>query len=400
MKIGFVSDLHLGASQSLGKIDPDTQINTRLLDFVNTFNSVIDEFEARGVKLVVIPGDITDIKNPPALIVNMLSKCLTRTVQKGLRVFLLAGNHDQTKAIGSTSIDFFNSLGLENIRSFTNFEVYTTQDESGQDINIVFMPYRSKSSYSVYLIEQAIEMIRQDVQRLTVNLKGKKIAVCHYMLGKTVTGQTSETFSLDELVLPLNIFDGFDATIGGHIHKAEILQKEPPIMYVGSLDKLNFGEANHTKVSVVYDTITGQYEIIPNKCRELFEMNFDYSVGEKEYKASINDQIIADIEEYAKEHKLEESIVKLVIKVKENDSYHVNSEKIKEYILNKKVANMVPIQISTASARVLRNDNITENTNSKKAIDMFIENLSAETKNMKVKLKKIANEIIEEIDGK
>ncbi len=50
MKIGIIGDTHFGAGYNMGKLDPKTQLNTRLLDFSNTFNTVIDEFIKRGVK--------------------------------------------------------------------------------------------------------------------------------------------------------------------------------------------------------------------------------------------------------------------------------------------------------------------------------------------------------------
>lgn len=399
MKIGFCGDPHMGGSQGLGRIDFDTQLNSRLLDFSITFNGIIDKFVERGVKVGVLLGDSYDVKNPPPAVVNVFSKCLMRAVNNGMRMLLLVGNHDQQRAISTTSVDIYNSLNMNNIISFPEFSVYTLK-EDGEEVHLVMMPYRDKNMFpGAFLPEQAIEMMRKDIQGLTANLKGKKIAVPHFMIGRTITGETSEIFSINELVLPINIFDGFDATIGGHVHKHEVIQKEPLIMYAGSMDKISFGEKDHTKVSIIFDTKTNEVEIIPSPVRELYEMNFDYSTGDKEYKAQINDKIIADIEEYAKEKSIEDTIVKLVIKLKENDSYHVNQERLREFILSKKVNHLVPIQISTVSTRNLRNKEITEDTDSKTAMGKFIKALS-ETDTMKKKLLKAAEEIIEKVDGK
>ncbi|MFA5024061.1 MAG: metallophosphoesterase [Patescibacteria group bacterium] len=398
MKIGIIGDVHASNTFPLGATDLNTQLNTRLLDFIKTFDGIIDEFEKRGVKLVAITGDTYDKKVPLPQETNILSKSFMRAVSKGMRILILTGNHDIQRASNTTSVDIFNSLNLETITSFPEFSVYTTQDESGQDINILFCPYRDKNSYNVSLPDQAISIIKEDVDKLKANLKGRIYAITHFMLNKTVTGQTSETFSLHELILPLSIFDGVDMVIGGHVHAHEILRKSPPAFYVGSMDRLTLGEKDCDKVSVVVDTTDNSYEIISNNVRDMFELDFDYSA--KEFKAGINDKIVADVEEYSTNHKLDESIVKVVLKVKENDSHFVDRERVKDYIMAKKVNHLIPIQVSTVSTRTIRNKDITEDVSSKQAIEKFINGLDTETEGMKKRLAKIATEIIESVDGK
>ena len=389
----------MGGSQNLGKLDFETQLNTRTLDFKKTFDETIDRFEARGVKLVVLTGDSYDVKSPNPSIVNVFSECLMRAVNKGMRLLLLVGNHDQQRASSTTSVDVFNALDLKEITSFPEFSVFHTKD-GDKDVNIVMMPYRDKNMIAGALFpEQATAMIRQDVQKLIANLKGTILGVTHFMIHKTITGETSEIFSINELVLPLDTFDGLTAVIGGHVHKHEVLRKDPLVMYVGSMEKISFGEKDHTKVSVVFDTADNSVEIIPTPVRELFEINLDYSTGDKEYKAEINDKIITDIDDFEKTHILADAIVKLVVKIKENDAYHISQERLREYILNKKVNHLAQIQVSTVSSRTLRNKEITEDTDSKKAITSFINTLP-ETDTMKKKLQKCAETIIEECDGK
>ena len=102
---------------------------------------------------------------------------------------------------------------------------------------------------------------------------------------------------------------------------------------------------------------------------------------------------------YNMKFNIKNAIVKLVAKVKENDLYHINQDRIKEYILSKEIKHLVPLQISTISSRKLRNKNITETVDGKKAIASFISSLS-ESDTVKKKLLKFATSIIEEIEGK
>jgi len=400
MKIGIIGDTHFGAGFNLGRTDPVTQMNSRLIDFVNTFNGIIDEFVKRGVKLVAITGDIYDARYPTPVQLNVFSKCIQRAVQSNMKVVMVVGNHDQQRTNATTTVDIYNVLDLDKIVAFPNMDVYTI-DDGGKQAHLIMMPYRDRRMVTgANTNNEAIDKIRAEVKKLTAGLKGPKIAIGHFMIDKAITGETSEVFSISELVLPLDIFSGFDAVLMGHVHRHDILSKTPLIMYVGSMEKITFGEKSHAKATVVIDTDDmTKTEIIKTKVRNLFEMDFDYTQVEKEYKHQITEQIISDIEKFDIKNSINKSISRLSVKVKENDLYYVNHDRLKEYIINKKVSYLSPIQTSTVNTRKLRSRDITETVDSKTAMASFIKNLS-ETENFKKKLLKFANSIIEEVEGK
>ena len=55
------------------RIDQKTQLNSRLLDFSNTFNGIIDKFASRDVKIVVLAGDIFETRRPTSAQLNVFS---------------------------------------------------------------------------------------------------------------------------------------------------------------------------------------------------------------------------------------------------------------------------------------------------------------------------------------
>lgn len=399
MKISVLGDLHFGCGLSLGKTDPQTQLNTRLLDYAQTFNIIIDDFEKRNVKLVVLTGDIFDSRHPSTAVINVFTECLQRAILKGMKFVMVAGNHDQQRSIGSTTLDFYNALDLDNIVAFTDFGVYTIND-AGKPFNIVLLPYRDRQMLGGGLItnNDANENIRARIKKLTSGLKGKTVCVAHFMIDRTITGETSEIFSISEIVLNLDLFKDFDATFSGHIHFPQVISKKPFVIYTGSMDRIDFREAKHNKISMVFDTNNpGDVEIIKTKIRDMFEINLDYEQSEKCLAHETTEKIISDITKFNISHHIADAIVKLTIKVKENDLYFVNQDRIREYILSKKVNYLMPIQISALSNRQLRSKDITETVDSKVAMASFIKNLVTETDVFKKKLIKIAESIIEEV---
>jgi len=405
MKMGIIGDTHFGAGFNLGKIDPESQLNTRLLDFSDTFNRIIDNFLQRGVKLVILTGDIFETRHPTSAQLNVFSRCLTRAVNKGLEIIIVVGNHDQQRTISTTTLDVFHSLELDNVSVYSEMGLHTTTDTNGKKVHLFLMPYRDRRMLSADSNSDAIDMIDEELQALRARTLSEdeehcRIIVGHYMMGKPGEFTDPDAFSINELMIPLSMFEGFDATIMGHVHQHEVVSRDPVIIYSGSMEKVSFGEKLHKKVAIVLDTDDIQnFEIIRSKVRALYEMSFDYTESKKFYKQDITDKIIEDIENYSKTHNVSNAIVKFSAMVKDNDLYYVNQNRIRSQILSKGVNYLSSVQIASVATRQLRNKEITEDLAGKKAMNSFINGL-LEPDNMKSRLLKCAMKVMEEVDGK
>lgn len=400
MKIGIIGDLHFGAGYNLGRLDPETQLNSRLLDFVSTFDQIVDHFVEKNVNTIVLTGDIFETRHPTSAQLNAFSKCVNRAINMGTKIVIVVGNHDQQRTISTTTVDIFNSLETPGMSVYPNFGIHKIEND-GEEASLILMPYRDRRMIGADTNSIAIDKISKKIQELYAQSRGTRIIIGHFMIGQPMTGENPDSFSINELVLPLGMFKNFDAVIMGHVHKHAVLSKKNPlIIYSGSMDKKDFGEKHHNKVSIILDTNNIEnIEILPSQTRDLHEINLDYTSGDKYFKSQITDKILLDIEKFNLKYGLEDSIVKTVIKVKENDLYYVNQNKVKECVLSKKVRYLAPIQITSVNCRKLRNKDITENVDEKKAMKSFIKGL-IEPDQIKKRLIKCANNIIEEVEGK
>lgn len=394
MKIGVIGDVHIGAGFTLGKIDPETQLNSRLLDYQNTFNSIIDKFVDRQVEVVVLTGDVFESRNPHPSQLNILCKCLTRATSKGLKIYIVVGNHDQTRGTSTTTIDIFNHLQLPNIQVFQEPAI-----QSIEDFHLIFMPFRDRIMMNVENNENAYELIKTQVQSLIVGKTGTKILIGHFMLENTAEGDNPDSFGIKELVLPLNIFQGVDVVVMGHIHKHEIKSpNDPVVIYSGSMEKNNFGERETDKISIVLNTEDpNNYEILKSDVRPLFDLVLDYS-EEEPINEKITEKILSDLDEINHETPLKDGIVRLTAKVNGTDLLQVRHQKIKEHLYSKGIHNLVPLQISATSTRQFRNKSIDEHTDSKKAMAAFLDGTS-DSVALKEKLQKAAVQVIEQVRG-
>jgi len=394
-KIGFIVDLHYGSSFHLGHIDPSTQLNSRLLDFVKTYDFIIDYFEKEKVNIIVITGDIFDVRTPSPSVMSAFSKSLKKTIDKGFEIILIAGNHDQQRTIDTTTIDFINNLSLDKVSVFSKIGI-----KSFNDFHLVLMPYVDRKMLQADSNESASNMIKKQINDLISNLNGPKILVGHSMLESATLKYDSENFSLKEIVFPINTFSKFDAVIMGHMHIPELIKnKNPTTLYVGSMEKITFGDRNQPKRVIIMDSNDVEnFQSIDTPVRNIFEINFDYSMHAP-FKNTITDKIISDLNDYEKTNDIKNSIVRLIVKMSDVDIYYLNQERIKAKILESKVDSLVSMQFVSTSSRQLRDDTINEKQNSKKAFSSFVRNLK-ETENMKKKILKFGEQIIEEVDGK
>lgn len=389
MKIAIIGDVHYGQSP-LGTTDPDTQMNTRLLDFIETFNNTIDNFVKNDVKTVVLVGDVFDKRNPSPIVIKSMMRCLMRAVDKGIEKILInIGNHDQVRGVNATTLDFLNELKLPNIKVFPNIETYSLSD----DFHLVFLPYTDRRALNAKDKNEAVEILKTKLKEQTDKIKGTKILIAHLMLEKEGDTLNGEEYGLNELVLPLAMFSDFSAVVSGHIHKPQVIQEKPPIICSGSMDRCSFGEREHQKVSIIMDD-QANYILIPTKTRNLIDMRFDYSA--QTWKKNINEAIVKDIENYDQATPIKDAIVKIAVKVQENDSYYVSQAKIKNALESKNIKHCASIYINTVNVRQLRDEGINETISPAKAIETFIGNLS-ENEEMKKKLIVLSHKIIKEV---
>lgn len=397
--IGIIGDPHFGASYNMGKIDAKTQLNTRLLDFSNTFDRIIDKFVENKVKVAFLTGDIFETRHPTAAQLNIFSQCVQRAISLGIKIIINVGNHDQMRHISTTTVDVFDKLRIPNLQVYQDMGIYNVSDNSA----VILMPYRDKRMMEAKSNLEAISLLRTELNGYITELKNKTIIVVgHFMLEKGPTGFNPDSFSMNELKLPLDMFNGCDAVIMGHIHQPEIISIDKPIIiYSGSMDKVSYGEKDHRKSSIVINKNNAKdFKLLESTVRNLFEIEFDYLDSKQLFKNKINDKIYEDIDIFHNKYSIGNSIVKVSIKVKENDLYYINQPLIKEHILSKGVHCCTGIQVMSINSRQLRNSSINETLSGKKAFASYLGDIKIESASLKKKILKCGEEIIDKIEGK
>ncbi len=260
MKIIHFADLHLGV-ENYGRLDPATGLSTRLMDFLRSYDEMVDYAIESKADLVLFCGDAYKTREPTQTQQREFARRINRLATSGIPVFILTGNHDMPNAVGrATATEIFDTLAVKNVTVANKPGTYPITTKSG-DIQIVALPWLRRSTL----------LSRDDVRNLPLEEVNKKlqqvltdiidaqvkkldpvvpaILAGHVSISTAKAGSETMMSIGQEHVLLLSSVKNptFDYVALGHIHKQQVLNEDPPVVYSGSLERVDFGEEDDDK---------------------------------------------------------------------------------------------------------------------------------------------------------
>jgi exonuclease SbcD len=260
LRILHFADLHLGV-ESYGRIDPATGLSSRLLDFLKVLDQVVDYTLENKVDLVLFCGDAYKSREPTQTQQREFAKRINRLSTNGVPIFLLIGNHDLPNAIGrATTTEIFDTLTIKNVYVSNRPDVYRIPTNSGT-VQIASLPWLRRSALltkeesknlnfdqiNQRLREVLTNVIAASVPKLDPGLPS--ILAAHvWVSGAEVGSERLMTIGQEHVLALSNIANpAFDYIALGHIHRHQVLSQSPPVVYSGSLERLDFSEEKDEK---------------------------------------------------------------------------------------------------------------------------------------------------------
>jgi len=278
MKILHFADLHLGV-ENYGHLNPASGLSTRLEDFLSALDQVVDYAIENKIDLVLFCGDAYQSREPSQTQQREFARRIRRLSASGIPTFLLTGNHDRHNAIGrATSTEIFDTLAVENIYVANRPDIYRIPTPSGT-IQIVALPWLRRSallskedarSLDFEQLNQRLEQVLTDIiTTSTANLDPSlpSILAAHvWVSGAKLGSERSMTIGQEHVLLLSNIaHPAFDYIALGHLHRHQVLYDNPPVVYAGSLERVDFGEEEDDKgfylVEIEPDKETGNRRV-------------------------------------------------------------------------------------------------------------------------------------------
>lgn len=374
IRIIHTADLHIG-TQNYGRIDPSNGLHTRLLDFLKTFDELIDHAIKNDADIVLICGDVFKSREPDVTQQREFAKRIKRLSQKGIFVYIVIGNHDLHNSIGkATSVEIYDIVGLPGVFIKRKPGIDIINTKRGK-IQLAALPYVTSANLSCegMSIEELSREMRKRLndltERLTVAIDKTLPAVLasHYSVIGADAGSEKGIMLGKEVTLPISLFERseYDYVALGHIHKHQKLGMSPPIIYSGSLDRVDFSEENQDKGFVDLYIKKGEihYNFVKLNTRPFKTIFVDASSGEPFNKAI---QAIERIDD------LSEAIVKLKVSLDISSLHGLNESELYK-LLRQSAFYVAGIEkVFNRDNSHLRHPGLTERMDVKQALSEYI----------------------------
>lgn len=317
------ADLHFGV-ENYGKIESKTGIHSRLLDFCKNFSFIVDRAIEEQIDFFLLCGDAYKTAHPTPTQQKLLAQQLLRLYSAHIPVVIVVGNHDHPFSFGKAhALDIFSDLPVQGFYVFSKPELKTIKTKSGP-IQIVGVPwplrnhlmtktehrFKNNQEIAMYLSEQIALLINQLADQADASLP--TILAGHLTVGsgifsgseKCAVFGTDPIFSVSQLALPI-----FDYIALGHLHRHQNLnQSGTPVVYVGSIERIDFGEKNEEKgfcrVTIAQEeNRVCSYEFIKLPCRPMIQITLTIDEARNQ-----TEQILEEIKKYT----IDDAIIKIM----------------------------------------------------------------------------------------
>jgi len=266
IKLLHFADAHIDMA-NYGKHDPQSGLPMRVIDFLKSLDDIVDTAIQEKVDLVIFAGDAYKDRSPAPTYQREWGKRIMRLSHAEILTLLLTGNHDISPSTGRAhAIQEFETLEVPHVKVLNKPQFLTPEDLENIPVQVLALPWISRSGFmaSQELSGADLEDVYQTLGKRLGELIDEWleeadpelpiILTAHASVEGAEYGNERMVMLGRDIVLPPSLVkdERFDYVALGHIHKAQNLNEggHPPVIYPGSIERVDFGEAKDKKYFV------------------------------------------------------------------------------------------------------------------------------------------------------
>lgn len=331
MKCLILGDIHLNKGNVLGKSAELGQLNSRVQDQIDLLDWAYEQCIQTGTKLIAITGDVYQDFRPHPAIIGIFMRWLKRCERSGIIVHVVMGNHDIMRS-GSfvfSALDLVADLEMSCANVHKQFDRLETDD-----FTFVFVPFRDKRMYDVKTKDEAMAAMQAELAKVIAEPSSKiKVAIGHLAFDGSISVGDEISDTMNELLVPPEMFEWFDFVWMGHIHHPQVIQHQKPYAaHIGSLDRSDFSqsEVENDKIAILLDSNNkDKFTEISLPNRPLRPVKIEVPVGKDSTEFVINELCLL-----SKKLKFKDSIVRIDIQLNSAELENVDRDKVDSYLKN------------------------------------------------------------------
>ncbi len=274
MKLIHLSDLHIGKRiNEYSMIEDQEYILKEIL-------GIIDE---EAPDCVIIAGDVYDKSVPSAEAVALFDDFLVSLSKRELDVFVISGNHDSPERIAFGG-RLMKKSGIYMSPVYDGkIEPICLTDRYGE-VNIWMLPFVKPVHIRAFIDDENIrtytDAISAVIDSLTIDTEKRNVMITHQFVTGADRTESEEISVGGTDNVDASVFEKFDYTALGHIHRGQNCTSER-IRYCGTPLKYSFSEAKDEKSVTVVELLekgTVNIKTVPlSPMRDMVEIKGSYS---------------------------------------------------------------------------------------------------------------------------
>lgn len=343
IKILHFADAHIDMA-NYGKRNLQTGLPFRVEDYLKSLDFIVDAAIDREVDLVIFAGDAYKDRSPAPTYQREWGKRIMRLSNAKIPTILLVGNHDSSPALGRAhTMQEFDTLEIPYIKVIDGDIVTLSPPELFDvPVKVIGIPWFTNTSIKTFLLnwemdtettQESFAEIMDQIVKSAIRSRDEEypdvpvVFTAHASVHGAMYGPERNVMLGQDFVIPQSIVrnPGLDYCALGHIHKPQDLNEgdHPPIIYPGSIEKVDFGESKDKKFCILATVEKGHTEV---EWIELPGRKF-IDIFVRLEKNELNPTQLL-IDKLHSQGKLEGAIVRLVVEFSEDVELKINDQEI------------------------------------------------------------------------
>lgn len=361
------ADIHFGM-ENYGRIDSNTGIHSRLLDFKKSLDTCITYAINQQVDLFVFSGDAYKTAHPTPTQQKLLIDSFMRLYQAKIPTIIVVGNHDNPLSFGKVNaLDIFAHLPIDGFHVFAKPQAKTIITKSGP-VQIVGIPWPNRHNLAINsshissseLTQQISESLAHIIQQLADSLDPAIPAILsgHLTVSSGIFSGSEKraVYGQDPIVLPSQLaIAPFDYVALGHLHRFQHVnpQGNIPIVYSGSIDRIDFGERKEEKGFcdvTIHDKQKTTFQHIQLKTRPFIQIDVILQDDQ-----DLTEQILQELSKY----QIKDAIVKITYTIPSTSTDTVDVKLLQRHCADAMfLVGIIPIRTTPTRAHrdILKNE--------------------------------------------
>lgn len=267
MRILHFADAHIDIATH-GRHDAVSGLPVRTQDFLAALDTIVDAAIDERVELVIFAGDAYKDRTPVPTFQREWGRRIVRLSQAGIPTLLLVGNHDLSPAAGRAhALQEYETIPVPHVRVISKPELLGPEQLDGLPLQVIGLPWVSRSA-----LMQSLDLSAEDPGKIYAELEVRLTKLVEHFLQQAdpalpvvLTAHASVQGALygaeravmlgADLVLSGSLVKDprLSYVALGHIHKPQNLNEgaQPPVIYPGSIERVDFGEVDDQKFYVI-----------------------------------------------------------------------------------------------------------------------------------------------------